>query len=138
MRDWDADHGRQKRAASRGLPIVFGLAVLLGSGSALAAPPTGYLDLAKSTGICAWARESDHTGPNMEHIYIDGKLAHDMLASGNRPDLPFADKNHGYHWVPPPQGPGQHLVIVYGIGVDGAGKIDNQNEGLTNSPKTIW
>ena len=138
MQDHGAMRGRRDRGARRRLPVIMGVAVLLVfSNAASAAPPTGYLDLAKSAGIGGWARDPDHTGPIMVHIYIDGKLAHDMLASGKRPDLPYKDKNHGYHWVPPPLGPGKHQVIVYGIGVNAAGKIDNQNVGLINSPKAI-
>ncbi len=121
----------------RNLPLLVFLLLVMPAMPAAAAPPTGYLDAAKSTGIGGWARDPDHTGAIMVHIYIDGKLAHDMLANGYRPDLPYADKNHGYHWVPPPLGPGSHKVIVYGIGVNSAGKIDNQNVGLINSPKTI-
>ncbi|MBI2895946.1 MAG: hypothetical protein HYY06_20480 [Deltaproteobacteria bacterium] len=114
------------------------LGVVLGAAPpARSAAPEGYLDSARPNQIGGWARDPDHPGPIPVHIYIDGELAHDMLADGNRPDLPFADKDHGYDWTPPPLGPGRHEVIVYGIGVDANGAIDGENMGLTNSPSVI-
>ena len=123
-------------------PWGIGVALALAVGAAPtnpahAAKPHGYLDTASPAQIGGWARDPDHTAPIMVHIYIDGKLAHDMLANGKRPDLPYKDQNHGFSWVPPPLGPGKHQVIVYGIGVNTKGKIDGINLGLTNSPSVI-
>ena len=117
--------------------MLAAVAVAMSPGHASAAKPHGYLDKATTAQIGGWARDPDHTGPIMVHIYIDGKLAHDMLANGLRTDLPYKDQKHGFAWVPPPLGPGSHKIIVYGIGVDAAGKIDGVNWGLTNSPSVI-
>jgi len=112
-------------------------ALLLAAPTAMAAAPTGSLDAAQWNLIGGWARDPDHTGPLAVHIYIDGNLAHAMLANGNRPDLPFADKVHGFTWVPPLLGPGTHQIVVYAVGVDGNGTPNSENPSLPGSPKPI-
>lgn len=112
-------------------------ALLCASGSAFAAAPTGNLDAATPAMIGGWARDADNTGPIAVHIYIDGEIAHAMLANAVRPDLPFADQAHGFTWTPPLLGPGTHQVVVYAIGVNAQGVPDNNNPSLPNSPKNI-
>lgn len=119
----------------RALP--WAAAIILCAPAAIAAAPTGNLDAAQWNMIGGWARDPDSVGPIAVHIYIDGNLAHAMLANGNRPDLPYADKAHGFTWVPPLLGPGTHQVVVYAIGVDGNGTPDAENPSLPNSPKAI-
>ena len=123
------------RRRVRVLPLA--VAILLCAPTAFAAAPSGNLDAAQWDKIGGWARDPDHTGPIAVHIYIDGNLAHAMLANGGRPDLPFADKDHGFTWVPPLLGPGAHQVVVYAIGVDGNGTPNSENPSLPNSPKSI-
>jgi hypothetical protein len=104
---------------------------------ALAAAPEGYLDAASGSQIGGWARDPDYPHPIAVHIYIDGEIAHGMVADALRSDLPYADQEHGYTWVPPLQGAGKHEVVVYAIGVDASGTPDGQNMALTGSPKHI-
>ena len=110
---------------------------VLCAGDAGAAAPEGYLDSAEPELIGGWARDADYPFPIPVHIYIDGEMAHDMLANGFRPDLPFPDQDHGYTWIPPRLGHGTHEVIAYAIGVDANGVPDGENVGLTGSPGII-
>lgn len=116
-------------------PILF--SCLLASGPALTADVEGYLDSASATVIGGWARDPDYTGPISVHVYIDGEIAHAMAADALRSDLPYADQNHGYTWTPPFLGSGDHVVNVYGIGVDASGVPDGRNLDLSNSPTTF-
>ena len=111
--------------------------VLLAPILAWAAPPHGHVDAADSSRIGGWARDPDYPGPIAVHIYIDGEIAHGMAADALRTDLPYADQEHGYTWVPPLQGPGPHEVVVYAIGVDSNGVPDGENPALSGSPVSM-
>ena len=104
---------------------------------ALAAAPSGHLDAAGSALIGGWARDPDYPAPIPVHVWIDGEIAHGMLADALRTDLPFSDQEHGFTWVPPLLGPGPHEVIVFAIGVDASGTPDGENIALTGSPSSI-
>jgi hypothetical protein len=122
----------------RCLLSAFYLSLLLSLPSAAwAAQAEGYLDSATTTVIGGWARDPDHTGPIAVHIYIDGEIAHAMLADALRPDLPYADQNHGFTWTPPFMGSGNHQVNVYAIGVDSSGAPDGVNPDLSGSPTRV-
>ena len=69
---------------------------LLAPAAGLAAPPTGYLDVASSAQVGGWARDPDHPDPIAVHVYIDGEIAHGLVADGFRPDA---------------AGGGQHVVL---------------------------
>ncbi len=60
-----------------------------GAAPAFAASPAGYLDEASSSQVGGWARDPDFPNPIAVHVYIDGKIAHGLLADGLRPDLPL-------------------------------------------------
>jgi hypothetical protein len=117
--------------------LLAALALGLAESPAGAADATGSLDAATPAVVGGWARDPDFAGPIPVHVYIDGHIAHAMLADAVRPDLPFADKAHGFSWTPPPLGPGQHQVVVYAIGVDAQGVPVGVNPPLPGSPKTI-
>jgi hypothetical protein len=112
-------------------------ALLLATQPLLAAQAEGHLDSATGSVIGGWARDPDHTGPIAVHIYIDGEIAHAMLADALRPDLPYADQDHGFTWTPPFLGSGTHRVNVYAIGVDASGAPDGINPDLTGSPTSF-
>jgi len=116
--------------------LVVACALLLPR-AAVAAVPEGSLDAASWNLVGGWARDADNTTPVAVHIYIDGHLVHAMLANGHRPDLPFADQDHGFTWVPPLLGPGTHELVVYAIGVDANGSPNGENPSLSGSPKSI-
>ena len=107
------------------------------SAVALAAAPHGNLDAADADRIGGWARDPDWPAPIAVHIYIDGEIAHGMSADALRTDLPYADQDHGYTWVPPLLGPGPHEVIAYAIGVDSTGNPDGENIALSGSPTSM-
>ncbi len=116
--------------------LLLSLCLLVPS-SALAAQAEGYLDSATSSIIGGWARDPDNTGPIAVHIYIDGEIAHAMVADALRSDLPYSDQNHGYTWTPPFLGAGDHQVNVYAIGVDSSGTPDGVNPDLSGSPTSF-
>jgi hypothetical protein len=118
------------------VPCFLSFSLLLPTAT-LAAQPEGYLDSATSTVIGGWARDPDNTGPIAVHIYIDGEIAHAMVADALRSDLPYADQNHGFTWTPPFLGSGTHQVNVYAIGVDASGAADGVNPDLTGSPTSF-
>ena len=62
--------------------------VLVPLGSALAAAPSGHVDVADGTHIAGWASDGDITGPIAVHIYVDGVEAKKKLVSppGASPD----------------------------------------------------
>ncbi len=117
--------------------LLLGLSTALSTVPAAAAPPTGYLDAANASMVGGWARDPDWPGPIAVHVYIDGEIAHGLVAGALRPDLPFPDQDHGFTWTPPLQGAGSHSVVAYAIGVDAAGNPDGENPALVNSPGTI-
>ena len=131
---------RRRLGIPAGLLVGIGLMLLglvAGPPPAWAAAPEGHADAIGPTLIGGWARDPDYPGPIPVHIYIDGKLAHAMSAAALRPDLPYADQDHGYTWIPPVLGAGTHPVIVYAIGVNAAGVPDGQNVALSGSPANI-
>ncbi len=116
-----------------GKPGLCWLLVLTLAAPCFAAQPEGYLDVANSNLIAGWALDADYDGPIPVHIYVDGALVQAVLADDYREDVGA----HGFNWVPPPFGAGNHEVIAFGIGVNSAGVSNGQNQGLTNSPKYI-
>lgn len=116
--------------------LLLSLCLLVPS-SALAAQAEGYLDSATSSIIGGWARDPDNTGSIAVHIYIDGEIAHAMVADALRSDLPYSDQNHGFTWTPPFLGAGDHQVNVYAIGVDSSGTPDGVNPDLIGSPTSF-
>ncbi len=95
--------------------------------------PTGNLDAANEGMIGGWAKDPDWEGPLNVHIYADGALIKVLKADQWREDVGA----HAFSWDPPPFGAGDHEVIAYALGVDGAGNPNGENPGLKGSPKTL-
>ena len=104
---------------------------------ATAGAPEGWLDVASPGQVSGWARDPDFAGPIAVHVYLDGTIVHGMEAHDLRPDLPWADQEHGYNWSPLAWGPGTHSLTVYAIGVDASGNLDGENIALSGTPYTV-
>jgi hypothetical protein len=98
------------------------------------AAPTGLLEVADGTHIAGYAMDPNFSGPIMVHIYVDGQMTQRMMANADRGP---AIGVHGFDWHHEPFGAGKHDVIVYAIGVDATGAVDNINAALTNSPTSF-
>lgn len=111
--------------------ILLGL-WLLATPRVFPASPIGYLD-AVGNGIAAgWASDPDYSGPVAVHIYVDGQYFHGGAANMTRSDV----GTHGFQFLHPAFGPGQHQARAYAIGVNSDGSVNGNNPELGGSPKT--
>ncbi len=91
---------------------------------ALSGNISGHLDVAHQSAIAGWAKDGDlGSQPSLVAIYINGKVAHEMLADQYRSDV----GSHAFHWTPPFMGPGTHQVQVFVIDRNGAGDPTHSN-----------
>ncbi|MBM4390717.1 MAG: hypothetical protein FJ090_06310 [Deltaproteobacteria bacterium] len=105
-------------------------ASLLLATAALAAAPTGWIDVADGTHVSGWASDPDYAGPIAVHVYIDGVIVRGLSADQYRADV----GNHAFDWYHEPFGAGEHEVVAYAIGVDSAGVLDGNNPALSGTP----
>lgn len=86
--------------------------------------PKGNLDsvarFGSSVQVAGWALDPDTASPISVHVYVDGRYAGALLASGDRSDIgavfPAYSPSHGYIAVIAPNA-GPHQVCTYAINV---------------------
>jgi hypothetical protein len=108
--------------------------------------PVGTHDVANCSTLAGWAKDGDTTLPTQVHIYRGapfpfGSIVTHVVADLFRPDLPFADKNHGFS-IPTPQAfftGCPEKVFIHAIDIDTNGNIvpGGNNILLNNTGKTI-
>ena len=101
--------------------------------TAYASAPTGWVDVADGTHIAGWASDADYAGAIAVHVYVDGVLVRGLAADAYRADV----GSHAFDWYHEPFGAGEHDVVVYAIGVDGAGALDANNPSLSGTPASF-
>jgi hypothetical protein len=86
----------------------------------------GELDEANAQHVAGWA--VDHAAPQAHvevQLYLDGNFIASRKADDPRPDVKAAglveDELHGYNFVTPPLGAGEHLAQVYAVHESGGG-----------------
>jgi len=108
--------------------------------------PVGTHDVASCSTLAGWAKDGDTTLPTSVHIYLGapfpfGTFVTATTANLFRPDLPFADKNHGFSIATPsafftgcPE-----KVYIHAIDIDTSGApVPGGNNALLNlTGKTI-
>jgi hypothetical protein len=118
-----AASGGYHRVCVRAVNVADGWDRLLGcSGVTVTnADPIGSVDTLASTGtgvrVAGWALDPDTSASIEVHVYIDGKGARALVASGSRPDVGAAygkGDAHGFDAVVPTS-QGTHEVCVYAI-----------------------
>ena len=104
------------------------------------AQPEGTLDVADCSRIAGWTRDLDNTSVALtvslfkNAPYPDGDLLAYAPANLPRPDLPFADKDHGFDWTPPSGAVTAGTTIyAYAFNIDSNGNIDGIDPLLAGS-----
>ncbi|MEM7157902.1 MAG: hypothetical protein AAF799_33990 [Myxococcota bacterium] len=103
--------------------------------------PVGNHDVATCSTLAGWAKDGDTTAATQVHIYKGapypaGQIVTHVWADRFRGDLPFADKNHGFHIATPnafktgcPE-----RVYIHAIDLDASGNfVPGGNNRLLNS-----
>ena len=113
---------------------VYGINVGPGSSSAIGcrdvmvenARPIGSLDVVVATGpdrisVRGWALDPDTSSSIAVHVYVDGRLAKGLVASGNRPDVERAHGRGAAHGFTTELtvASGTHEVCLYAIDSSG-------------------